>query len=327
MNKWRILLLIVGYSLISFMGINNLSAQSVYPDRVIRLIVPFPTGGVSDSLARVVANKVSKELGQQIIVDNRAGAGGTLGLSLAANAPPDGYTLVLGATSTLSAGPYLYKSLSFDPRKDLIPVAMLATIPNVLVVNTSLPVNDLKELVAYLKANPGKVNYASPGNGNSSHLSGELFKQRFGVDIQHVPYKGDAPAITDLIGGQVQMMFATVATALPNIKSGNLKPIAIAGPSRSAALPNVPTMNELGVKNFNTDAWFGIVAPVGVPQEMVLRLNKEINSAIADPEVNAKLVSLGLRPSIMSLPEFSAYVKSESIKWGELVRLSGATLD
>lgn len=305
----------------------TVATAQTYPSRPLKFIVPFPAGGISDTLARSLANHMSKTMGQPVVVENKAGAGGNLGLGAAVQAPPDGYTVVLGATSTVSVGPYLFKNLSFDARKDLAPVAMVGTIPNVLVINKNVPASNLKELVAWLKANPGKVNFASPGSGNSSHLAGEMFKQRVGVDIKHIPYKGDVPAITDLIGGQTQMMFATVGTALAHIQAGNLKPLAIAGPSRSTALPQVPTIGEEGIANFDTDAWFGVFAHAATPAPRIERLNLAINAALNDPEINSKLSGLGLRPVNMTVPVFTTYVKRESEKWGELVKTSGASLD
>lgn len=298
-----------------------------FPARPIRFIVPFPAGGISDTLARAIGVHMGKTMGQAVVVENRAGAGGNLGLGAVAQSAADGYTIVLGATSTVSVGPYLYKGLNFDARKDLAPVAFVGTISNVLVVNKSVPASNLKELIAYLKANPGKVNFASPGSGNSSHLSGEMFKRRVGVDILHVPYKGDVPALTDLIGGQTQMMFATVGTALAHIQAGNLKPIVIAGPNRSAALPQVPTMAEEGIANFDTDAWFGVFAPAGTPQSVIARLNQAINAALSEQEITTRLTGLGLRPATMTVPAFTNYVKGESEKWGELVKISGASVD
>jgi tripartite-type tricarboxylate transporter receptor subunit TctC len=302
-------------------------AQQDYPSRPITFVVPFPAGGVSDTIVRTIGAEMSKSMHQPVIVDNRPGAGGNIGLQYVAKAPPDGYTVVLGATATLSVSPYLYKHLTFDARKDFAPVAIIGTIQNVLVVNKAFPANNLKELVAYLKANPGKVNFASPGNGNSSHLAGEMFKRRMSVDITHVPYKGDPPAITDLIGGQVQMMFATVATAFPYIQSGALKPIVIAGPNRSPVISQVPTMPEVGIENFDTDAWFGVVVPLGTPPAIVARLNSEINAALASPNVKNSLTKLGLLPASMSAAAFGDYMRRESTKWGELVQASGATID
>ncbi|MCS6766551.1 MAG: tripartite tricarboxylate transporter substrate binding protein [Candidatus Protistobacter heckmanni] len=302
-------------------------AQQDYPSKPIKLIVPFPPGGISDTISRAIGSHLQTAFGQPVVVDNRPGAGGNVGLGAAAKSPSDGYTIALGATTNLAVSPFLYKGLNFDARKDLTPVAMIGTIPNVLIINKSIPANNLKEFVAYLKANPGAVNFASPGAGNSSHLSGEMFKQRMGVDIRHVPYKGDPPALTDLVGGHVQMMFATVGTALPHIKTGAVKALVVAGPNRSAALPGVPSMADLQIENFDTDAWFGIVVPAGTPAAIVAKLNQAVNAAVNDPDINARLVGMGLRPSTMSSAAFAGYVQHESVKWGQLVQLSGATVD
>lgn len=302
-------------------------AQQDYPKQPIRLIVSYPPGGTLDTIARSVGTEISKTLGQQVVVDNRPGAGGNIGLQLAANSPPDGYTVVVGSTAALSINPYTYKKLSFDARKDFIAVAMIGTIQSVLVVEKNVPVNNFAEFVAYLKAHPGQINFASPGNGHTSHLIGEMFKQRTGVDIQHVPYKGDVPAFTDLIGGQVQMMFATVLAASPHIKSGALKALAIAGPNRSIVIPSVPTMQEVGIDNVDGDAWIGIVAPVGTPLAIVARLNQEINAALASAEVSARLTGLGLRLAPMSVSAFDELMQRESDKWGQLVKHANITLD
>lgn len=302
-------------------------AQQDYPNKPIRLIVPYPPGGTLDVIARGVGAQISKTLGQQVVVDNRAGAGGNIGLALAAGAPPDGYTVAVGSTAAVSINPYLYKNLSFDARKDFAPVAMIGTVQSVLVVNKNIPVNNFAEFVAYLKARPGKVNFASPGNGHTSHLTGEMFKQGAGVDIQHIPYKGDMPAFTDLIGGRVQMMFATMLVASPYIQSGALKAFVIAGPDRSAVIPSLPTMREVGIDNLNADAWIGIVAPVGTPPAIVARLNQEINAAISSQELSARLTGLGLRLAPMSVPTFGELMQRESNKWGQLVRTSGASVD
>ncbi len=302
-------------------------AQQDYPNKPIRLIVSYPPGGTLDTIARSVGTQIAKTLGQQVVVDNRPGAGGNIGLQLAANSPPDGYTMVLGSTAALSINPYTYKKLSFDARKDFIAVAMIGTIQSVLVVGKNVPVNNFAEFVAYLKAHPGQINYASPGNGHTSHLTGEMFKQRMGVDIQHVPYKGDVPAYTDLIGGRVQMMFSTVLAAAPHIRSGALKALAIAGPDRSAVIPTVPTMQEVGVDNVNADAWIGIVAPVGTPPAIVARLNQEINAALASQELSARLTGMGLRLAPMSVPAFDELMQRESAKWGQLVQAANVTLD
>jgi tripartite-type tricarboxylate transporter receptor subunit TctC len=231
------------------------------------------------------------------------------------------------ATATVAINPTLYRNLSFDASRDLVPVSFIAYVPNLLVVNPAIPANTLGELVTYLKANPGKVNFASPGSGNSSHLAGEMLKQRTGVEITHVPYKGDAPAFADLIGGQVQMMFAIAVAAVPQVRAGRLKAIAIAGLQRTSAMPEVPTMAESGLPGFDAGAWFGISAPAGTPREIVAKLNTEINKALLSQDVKDRLTPLAAAPQTMSPDQFAALVKDEREKWGKLVRDSGARVD
>ena len=298
-----------------------------YPNRPIKYIVPFPPGGATDTLARAIGQKLSDALGQPVVIDNRPGAGGNIGIEAAVRAPADGYTIVNVATATVAINPSLYRNLSFDAGRDLVPVAFIAYVPNLLVVNPAIPVNTLGELVAYLKANPGKVNFASPGSGNSSHLAGEMLKQRTGVEITHVPYKGDAAAFADLIGGQVQMMFAIAVTAVPHVKAGRLKGIAVAGLQRTPTMPDLPTMAEAGLPGFDAGAWFGISAPAGTPKEVVAKLNAEINKALLLQEVKDRLTPLAAAPLTMTPDQFATHVKDEREKWGKLVRDSGARVD
>ena len=267
-----------------------------YPNRPIKYIVPFPPGGATDTLARAIGQKLSD-------------------------------AIVNVATATVAINPSLYRNLSFDAGRDLVPVAFIAYVPNLLVVNPAIPANTLGELVAYLKANPGKVNFASPGSGNSSHLAGEMLKQRTGVEITHVPYKGDAAAFADLIGGQVQMMFAIAVTAVPHVKAGRLKGIAVAGLQRTPTMPDLPTMAEAGLPGFDAGAWFGISAPAGTPKEVVAKLNAEINKALLSQEVKDRLTPLAAAPLTMTPDQFATHVKDEREKWGKLVRDSGARVD
>jgi tripartite-type tricarboxylate transporter receptor subunit TctC len=303
------------------------AAADDYPSRPLRLIVPFPPGGSSDTIARDIASHLSTTLGQPVIVDNRPGAGGNIGMQAGAASPPDGYTIILGSTSTLAINPFLYKKLTFDARKNFAPIALAAAVENVLLINTSVPATNFAQFVAYLKANSGKINFASPGSGNTSHLAAEMFKRRVGVDITHVPYKGDLPALTDLIGGQVQMMFATVPVALPYIQSGRLKALVIAGPSRSKRLPDVPSMADVGIDNFNADAWFGFVAPKGTPTAIINKLNRGINAALDSPKVKNGLIFIGYRPTPMSVTAFADMLPREWDKWGQMVKESGASID
>jgi tripartite-type tricarboxylate transporter receptor subunit TctC len=301
-------------------------AQS-YPSKPVRLIVPFPPGGSTDTMARTLGQKLGETLGQTFVIENRPGAGGNIGIEAAVKSPADGYTIVIGSTSTLAVNPTLYKNLPFDPAKDLSPVALLAYVSNILVVNPSLPVSDTRSLIALLKANPGKYYFASPGSGNSSHLAAELFKSMAGVQMTHVPYKGDVAAITDLIAGRVQIMFQTAVVALPQIKAGSVKPIAVGAPRRLPALPDVPTVTESGVPGFDASAWFGILAPAGVPREILAKLNAEINRTLAVPEVRERFLQLGVNPGNSSIEEFTAYMASERIKWAKTVLDSGARVD
>ncbi|MSP96184.1 MAG: tripartite tricarboxylate transporter substrate binding protein [Betaproteobacteria bacterium] len=298
-----------------------------YPNHPLKLIVPFPPGGATDTLARSIAQKLTDSLGQPVVIDNRPGAGGNIGLEAAVRAPADGHTLVMVATATMAINPTLYRNLSFDAGRDLAPVSFIAYVPNILVVNPAVPASNLAELIAYLKANPGKLNFASPGSGNSSHLAGEMFKQRAGVDIAHVPYKGDAPAFTDLIGGQVQMMFAIMVTAAPHIKAGRLRPIALAGVQRASNLPDVPTLSESGLPGFDAGAWFGVATTAGTPRDAIDRLNAEINKVLQLTEIQERLAPLGATPTRMTVEQFTTLVKDEREKWGKLIRDSGAKVD
>jgi tripartite-type tricarboxylate transporter receptor subunit TctC len=305
----------------------SLAQTPEYPNRAIKYIVPFPPGGATDTLARELGKKLSDSMGQPVVVENRPGAGGNIGMEAAVRSPADGYTIVTVATATMAVNPTLYRNLTFDPGRDLVPVAFLAHVPLILVVNPSVPASNLKELMAYIKSNPGKVNFASPGSGTGNHLAGELFKQRTGLDIVHVPYKGDSQAFTDLIGGQVQMMFATMVAVVQHINSGRLKAIANVGLERTPALPDLPTMDESGLPGFDVRAWFGVAAPVGTPPAIVKRLNGEINKALQVPEVKARLAMLGAVPTPMTAEQFAALAKDEREKWGKLVRDSGARVD
>jgi tripartite-type tricarboxylate transporter receptor subunit TctC len=300
---------------------------SDYPNRPIKYIVPFPPGGATDTLARELGKQLSESMGQPVVVENRPGAGGNIGMEAAVRSPADGYTIVTVATATMAVNPTLYSNLTFDPARDLVPVAFLAHVPLILVVNPSVPASNLNELMAYIKANPGKVNFASPGSGTGNHLAGELFKQRTGLDITHIPYKGDSQAFTDLIGGQVQMMFATMVAVVQHIKSGRLKAIANVGLERTPALPELPTMDESGLRGFDVRAWFGVAAPAGTPPAIVKRLNGEINKALQVPEVKARLGMLGAVPAPMTAEQFAELAKEEREKWGKLVRASGARVD
>jgi tripartite-type tricarboxylate transporter receptor subunit TctC len=304
-------------------------AQSAanYPAKPMRLVVPFPAGGTTDILARAVAQKLSETWGRQVIVDNRPGAGGNIGSDLVAKATPDGYTLLMGTVGTHAINPSLYKNMPYDHVKDFAPVILVAGVPNVLVVNPSLPVHSVPELIAYAKANPGKLNFASSGNGTSIHLSGELFKAMTGVEMTHVPYKGSAPALTDLIGGQVQLMFDNLPSSLPFIKAGKLRALAVTSGARAAALPDLPTLAESGLPGFEASSWFGVLAPAGTPRDIVARLNGAIAGWLASPEAKEKLLAQGAIAAGGTPEDFARHIGAETSKWAKVVKASGAHID
>jgi tripartite-type tricarboxylate transporter receptor subunit TctC len=291
-----------------------------YPNKPIKLIVPYPPGGSADILARVVGQQLALQLGQAIVVENRAGAGTAIGAEFVARSRPDGYTLLLGTVSSHAMNPALNPGLGYDAIKDFAPVAPLATIPFVLDVNAKLPVRTVKELVAYAKAHPGSVNYSSAGNGTSNHLAGELFNIMGGVDLVHVPYKGSAPALQDLVAGQVQVMFDLVSTSIPWIRSGAIRPLAVTGATRIASLPDVPTMKESGYPDYEVTAWFGIFAPAGAPEAVVARLNAEAAKAIGSAEVKDKLDPLGMETLGATPQGFARLVAADLDKWRIVVK-------
>ena len=293
-----------------------------YPTRPIRLIVPFATGGGNDTIARVVGQKLSARLSQQVIVDNRAGAGGVIGAELAARAAPDGYTLFLGGVGSHAINPNLHERLPYDPIKDFAPISLLASAPLILVVHPSLPANSAQELIALARAKPGKLNYASNGNGSSSHLAAEMFASMTGIDIVHIPYKGLSPALTDLLGGQVQLMFSSVVAILPHVQSGKLRALAVSGAKRLSLMPDLPTIAEAGVPGYQTSSWYGILAPTGTPKDIVSRLNAEIVKTLAEPDVRKALAGEGADPVGNSPEEFAIYIQAEKDRLGKLIRNS-----
>jgi tripartite-type tricarboxylate transporter receptor subunit TctC len=298
-----------------------------YPTKPIRLVVPFPAGGTTDILAREVANRLTQSWGQAVVVDNRPGAGGNIGAELVAKSPPDGYTLLMGTVGTHAINASLYAKMPYDHVKDFTPVILVAGVPNVLVINPALPINSVQELIAYAKANPGKLNFASSGSGTSIHLSGELFKVMAGVEVTHVPYKGSSPALQDLVGGQVQLMFDNLPSALALIKGGKLKALAVTSTVRAAALPDVPTMAEAGLPGFEASSWFGVLAPAGTPPDIVTRLNGEIAKWLATPEAKDKLLSQGAIAAGGPPEDFVKHIAAETAKWQKVVKASGAKVD
>ncbi len=297
-----------------------------YPSKPIRWIVPFPPGGSTDLLARVVGQKLTEAWGQQVIVENKGGAGGTLGAAEVARAPADGYTLLMGAIHHTIATS-VYPKLPYDFQRDFAPITVVAIVPNVLVVNPSVPANSTKELIAYAKANPGKLSYGSAGMGTAHHLIGEQFNLQAGVNILHVPYKGSSPAVADLIGGQVQLMYDTVASCLPHIKSGKLRPLAVATAKRSAALPDVPTIAESALPGFEVTTWFGALAPAKTPNEIVVKLNAEIVKILAMPDVRKRLLEAGAEPVGNSPGEMAAQIKRETEGFAKIVKQAKITAE
>ncbi len=302
-------------------------AQAAYPSKPITIIVPFSAGGTTDILARVVGQFMSTDLGQPVVIDNRAGAGGNIGGQAAARATPDGYTIFMGTVGTHAINQSLYKKMPFDPIKDFAPLSRVAMVPNLLVANPSQPYKNVKELIAYAKANPGKINFGSSGAGSSIHLSGELFKQMAGVDMQHVPYRGSAPAVSDLLGGQINLMFDNMPSAIPHVKGGKLRPLAVTTAKRSPALPDVPTIAESGVPGYEATSWFGLLAPAGTPAPVIAKLNASILKALANPEVKKKLAEQGAEAAGEKPEQFAAFIAAETAKWGKVVKESGATAD
>jgi tripartite-type tricarboxylate transporter receptor subunit TctC len=307
--------------------LSSVSWAQGYPNHVIRLVVPFPPGGTTDILARAVAQKLTEAMGQSVVVDNRPGAGGNIGADVVAKSAPDGYTLLMGTVGTHAINPSLYARMPYDHVKDFVPVVLVAGVPNVLVVNPSLPVNSVADLIKLAKAKPGSINFASSGNGTSIHLSGELFKTMAGVDMTHVPYKGSAPALTDLISGQVQVMFDNLPSSLPQIKAGKLRAIAVTSLKRAPALPDVPTISESGLPGFEASSWFGVLAPAGTPPAVVTRLNTEVNKWLQTPEAKEQLLAQGAQAAGGTPEQFAAFIRSETEKWAKVVKASGAKVD
>ncbi|MGO4390370.1 Bug family tripartite tricarboxylate transporter substrate binding protein [Variovorax sp. M-6] len=299
-----------------------------FPTKPISLIIPFPPGGPTDAMARTLAAEIRDQLGQPVIVENRAGAGGNIGADFVARAEPDGHTLMFGTSGPLAINSSLYRKINYDPVKSFTPVIQVGHLPNILVVNPAVPAKDVRELIAYAKANPGKLSYASSGNGASSHLAGVLFNGIAGTDLQHIPYKGTGPALNDLLGGQVSMSFTDVLTALPYVKAGKLRALGIATAQRSRALPELPTLAEQGVTGYDVSVFFGIVAPAGTPPATVAKLNKAFADALATPKVKQLFAAQGLEPATDGSPEqLGRFIVSETAKWKDVVKKSGAQLD
>jgi tripartite-type tricarboxylate transporter receptor subunit TctC len=298
--------------------LQSASAQS-YPAKPVRLIAASSPGSAVDIVARIVAQKLTEQLGQQMIVDNRAGAGGNLGAEVAAKAAPDGYTLFMGTPAhAINTG--LYRKLNYDLTRDFAPVSLVTTGQYVIVVHPSLPVKSVKELIALARTRPGQLNYASAGSGNATHLAGELFKSLARVNLVHVPYKGSGPALTDLIGGQVQLMFCNLTAALPQVKSGRLRALAVTGAKRTATVPELPTVSEAGLPGYVVTSWFGVLAPAGTPREVIVRLNGELAQAMRSPDMRERLAGEGAEPTAGTPEQFAAFIKTEIAQWTTVVR-------
>ena len=301
----------------------SVNAGEAYPSRPIRLIVPFPPGGGTDIMGRMVGNYLHEKMGVTTVVDNRGGAAGIIGTDAVAKSAPDGYTLLLGSVSTISMNPSLYAKLPYDTLKDLAPVALFASSPSVIVVPIKLPAQSFKELIALAKAKPGVLNFASAGSGTASHLGSELLKLAAGLDIVHVPYKGTGPVMTDLIAGQVSMFQSPIPPALPMIKAGQLRPLAVTSLTRSVLMPDVPTVAESGINDFEVIVWFGILAPGGTPPAIVERLNKELSEMTKLPEVRERLAAQGAEPLVSTPEAFGRKIRDDIQKWGKVVQSAG----
>lgn len=297
-----------------------------YPDRPIRVVVPFGAGGLTDIVARLVADQLSKDPAWNVIVENKTGAGGNIAAAEVARSKPDGYTLLMGSIGTNASNPYIYRKMPYDPKKDFAPITLAATGTLLLVVNSALPIHSTEELINYAKQHPGKLSYGSGGMGASQHLAGELLKSMAVVDIQHVPYKGLAPAIPDLLAGRISLTF-DMATALPYVKEGKLRAIAVANPKRAKALPDVPTIGESGVPGYAASAWYGFFAPAGTPANIIQLLNDKITHILLQDDIRQRLMAMGAEPAVSTPKELAAYVAAESAKWGTVLKSLNLNLD
>jgi tripartite-type tricarboxylate transporter receptor subunit TctC len=297
-----------------------------YPSKFVRVVIPFPAATSPDVVMRLVAPQLSTMWGQQVVIENRVGAAGNIGAANVAGSAPDGHTLLYTVNSVICANPHLYSKMQFEPLK-LVPISLMANLGYVLIGKNDLPAKDLKDLIAYAKANPGKLNMASSGNGTSIHLSGELFKSMTGTYMVHFPYRGSGPALLDLIGGTMDLMFDNLPSAMPQIKAGKLKALAVTTAQRSAALPDVPTIAESGVKGFEASSWFGLLAPTGTPADIVNRIQQESAKALGTAELKERMLSQGAIPGGMKPSEFAAYIAAETKKWAQVVKASGAKVD
>lgn len=304
----------------------SIAPAAEFPTKPIKLVVPFPPGGAVDALGRLVGQKTSEILGQPIVIDNRAGAAGSIGTEIVAKSTPDGYTLLMGSTSSLSVIPNLQK-VPYDPIKDFTPVSLVAYIPHVLVINNDVPAKTLAQFIGYAKANPGKLSYASSGNGTPHQIAVEMFKKMAGVFIVHIPYKGTAPGLTDLMSGQVALMSVELSTALPYIKAQKIRPLALLAPNRSTFAPDIPTVAQAGLPGLDITSWYGVVAPAGINRETLNILGTAIAKAVKSPDLNEKILGMGATPVGDTPEEFNLFMRKESAKWAKAIKESGAVAD
>lgn len=303
------------------------AGAQAFPSKPVKLVVPFPPGGSLDNVGRLLAQKLSEEWGQQVVVENKPGAGGNIGADAVAKSPPDGYTVVMGALSTHAVNPNLYRTMPYDAARDFAPISNVAITPNVLIVSSKSPVHTLADLIAYAKANPGKTNFGSGSNGSAGHLAGELFKLESGTDVMHIPYKGGAPALQALLAGDTQFMFDNLANAMAQVKGGTVRPIAVTTAQRSRLAPDLPTMAEAGMPGFDISTWFGLLAPAGTPPEVIAKWNAAVVKALNSPDVREKMLAQGAEPSPTTPAEFAAFIAKEREKYARIVKASGAKVD
>lgn len=315
--------LVMAFALLGCVANSALAQVERYPSKPIRLVVGFTAGGTTDIIARLFGHKLSEAWGQSITIDNRPGAGGNLGSNIVAKAPPDGYTLLIGSVGPLAVNASLYKDMPYNALTDFAPIVLIATVQNLLVVHPSVPATTVSELVDLARANPGRLSFASTGNGTSGHLSGELLKHMAKIEMVHVPYRG-AIGVNDLLGGNVQLMFATIPSVIAHVRAGSLRPIAVTSNARSLALPDTPTVAETGYPGFDASSWFGIVAPVGTPRQIVEKIHGDVVRILALPEIRENLLTQGADPMGLGPEDFGRFMRSETEKWATIVRISGA---
>jgi tripartite-type tricarboxylate transporter receptor subunit TctC len=311
----------------AFVALGGVAVAQDYPSRPVKIVVPYPAGGSNDIIARILAQKLSERVGQQFFVENRGGAGGNIGAESVASSEPDGYSLLLSAPGPLTSNVALYKNLPFDPTKAFAPVALVAQVPIVLMVHPSVAAKNVKELIALAKAKPGTINFGSSGNGSTNHLAGELLKSMAGINIVHVPYKGAAPAMNDLVAGHIPVMFDNMPAVLPQVAGKKVNAIAVAGATRASAMPDVPTVAESGVPGFDASAWFGLVAPAKTPPAVLKKLEGEIAAILKMPDVQKRFTELGAEPGKVSGAAFGKFLADETVKWTKVIQTSGAKVE